>query len=550
MKPINSSFSVEGKIIDVVAGRIFPGRIEVEHGKIVSVTEDRTVDGPYVLPGLVDAHVHIESSMLTPAEFARIAVIHGTVATVSDPHEIANVLGLSGVEFMIDNGKRVPFHFYFGAPSCVPATGFETSGAKLGVDALDVLMARPEINYMAEMMNWPGVIFGDAEVQAKLALAKKYGKPVDGHAPGLRSEQAAKYAAAGITTDHECFELDEAREKIALGMKVLIREGSAARNFEELLPVLDESPDMVMFCSDDKHPDELVQGHIDLLVKRAIAAGYDPMKVIRCCTLNPVRHYRLNTGLLQPGDPADFILVNNLNDFKVRETYVGGRMVASHGQSLIERVESHRPNRFEIIELLPGQLKVPDNGKPVKIIKAIEGQLITETLIGRPRPVDGYLESDTSQDFLKILVMNRFEPAPPAIGFIHGLGLKQGAIASTVAHDSHNIIACGTNDDDLLEALRLLAQSKGGIVAVDGKSHVLVPLPVAGLMSDNDGFEVASSYEKINAFAASLGSRMQAPFMTLSFMALLVIPQLKLSDKGLFDGSKFEFTSLEADTVS
>lgn len=544
----SSSNTFSGNIVDVVSGSVFPGTLIVEQGRIVSIRENPdAVNGPYLIPGFVDAHVHIESSMLVPSEFARIAVTHGTVATVSDPHEIANVLGIEGVEFMIENGSKVPFRFYFGAPSCVPATGFETSGAELGVRELDLLLTRPEIRYMAEMMNWPGVIFGDPVVSEKLALAKKYGKPVDGHAPGLTGELAQKYAAAGISTDHECFELEEAREKIMLGMKVLIREGSAARNFDELLPLITDFPDMIMFCSDDKHPDELLHGHINLLVRRAINAGFEPIAVLRCCTLNPVKHYNLDVGLLQPGDPADFLVIDNLKDFNVLRTYIGGILVAENGIPCIQSVRSANPNRFSMIEVLPEHLKVKDNGKPVKVIKAIEGQLITETIIGRPASIEGYLESDTGQDFLKIVVVNRFEPAPPAVGFIHGFGFSKGAIASTVAHDSHNIIACGTNDSEILEAIRLLNQSRGGIVATDGSSHVMIPLPVAGLMSDADGYEVAGSYEKANAFAARLGSKMLAPFMTLSFMALLVIPQLKLSDKGLFDGQKFEFTPLEAE---
>ncbi len=544
----SSSNTFSGNIVDVVSGCVFPGTVIVEQGRIVSIRENPdAVNGPYFIPGFVDAHVHIESSMLVPSEFARIAVTHGTVATVSDPHEIANVLGIEGLEFMIENGSKVPFRFYFGAPSCVPATGFETSGAELGVRELDLLLTRPEIRYLAEMMNWPGVIFGDPVVSEKLALAKKYGKPVDGHAPGLTGELAQKYAAAGISTDHECFELEEAREKIMLGMKVLIREGSAARNFDELLPLIPDFPDMIMFCSDDKHPDELVHGHINLLVRRALNAGFEPIAVLRCCTLNPVKHYNLDVGLLQPGDPADFLVVDNLKDFNVLRTYIGGILVAENGIPSIQSVRSANPNRFSMIEVLPEHLKVEDNGKPVKVIKAIEGQLITETIIGRPASIEGYLESDTGQDFLKIVVVNRFEPAPPAVGFIHGFGFSKGAIASTVAHDSHNIIACGTNDSEILEAIRLLKQSRGGIVATDGSSHVMIPLPVAGLMSDADGYEVAGSYEKANAFAARLGSKMLAPFMTLSFMALLVIPQLKLSDKGLFDGQKFEFTPLEAE---
>lgn len=537
-------YNISGNIVDVVSKRIFKGIITVEDHKITKITESENVDNQYILPGLIDAHVHIESSMIIPSEFARLAVTHGTVATVSDPHEIANVIGMNGVNFMINNGKKVPFKFYFGAPSCVPATPFETSGASINVADIDNLMSNPEIKYLSEMMNFPGVLFDDKEVMAKLAVAKKYKKPIDGHAPGLKGEDADKYVKSGITTDHECFTTEEAIDKINSGMKVQIREGSAAKNFDALINLLSTHPDEVMLCSDDKHPNDLTYGHINQLIIRAIKEGYNFIDIIRACTYVPVKHYNLEVGLLQKGDAADFIIVDNLFDFNVLSTYIDGYKVAEKGKTLINSVEEECPNIFKAKNINPSDLEVAYEKPEIKVIKALEGQLITEKLVIEAKHNNGVIISDTERDILKIVVLNRYEYSKPSVAFINGFGFKKGAIASTVAHDSHNIIAVGCNDEDIAEAINLLINSKGGISVVNNDLKYHLPLPVAGLMSNEDGFEVAHKYEFIDQKAKELGSLLNAPFMTLSFMALLVIPELKLSDKGLFDGSIFEFTSL------
>jgi adenine deaminase len=541
---MQNSFTLSGQIVDVVAGKIFPGIVEVTNGKISSISHNEKADNQFILPGLIDAHVHIESSMLVPAEFARIAVVHGTTATVSDPHEISNVLGLEGVDFMINNGKLSPFKFHFGAPSCVPATGFESSGAVIDSTQIDVLLQREDIFYLSEMMNFPGVINGDKEVHQKLDFAKKYNKPVDGHAPGLSREDIQKYAAGGITTDHECTNLAEAVDKIKSGMHILIREGSAARNFDALVPLLATHPDKVMFCSDDKHPDDLVAGHINLLIKRAIKAGYDKMAVLRACTLNPVRHYKLTSGLLQPGDPADIIIVNNLHDFAVQQTFISGKLVATGGKSLLPTFKYDAPNMFLAQTVRASDFTVMAGNGKLKVIQAYDGDLVTEKILLEPVLSNGCVVSDIQNDILKITVINRYEPSKPSIAFIRGFGLKRGAMASTVAHDSHNMICIGTNDDDMASVINSLVANKGGIAVTDGKNSDILPLPVAGLMADINGYEVAEKYEYINKKAIALGGHLKAPFMTLSFMALLVIPELKLSDKGLFDGTKFAFTKL------
>ena len=537
-------FTRSGQIVDIVNRRIFPGTIFVKEGKIVTVTEGETDEKSYILPGFIDAHIHIESSMLIPSEFARLAVTHGTVATVSDPHEIANVMGIDGVKFMISNGKKVPFKFYFGASSCVPATPFETAGARLGPEEIDELLSMQEIKYLSEMMNFPGVLNNDPEVKAKLAVAEKYNKPVDGHAPGLKGEEAAKYIRAGISTDHECYTLEEALDKAVNGMYVQIREGSAARNFDDLILIMDKYPERVMFCSDDRHPNDLVETHINDHVKRAVMAGYDPMTVLRACTLHPVRHYRLDIGLLQENDPADFIVVDSLKKFNVLETWIEGVKVAENGKTLIRSVREKVINKFHAGTITPADIQVTAKGKTISVIRALDGQLVTEALNTRLHTEDGMVACNTDKDILKLVVCNRYEKAKPAVAFINHFGLKRGAIASTVAHDSHNLIAVGTNDEDICRAINILVEQKGGVSLVDGKYEELLPLPVAGLMSNKDGYAVAAAYDKLDKKAKALGSSLRAPYMTLSFMALLVIPDIKLSDKGLFDGRKFEFIPL------
>lgn len=503
---------------------------------------------PYILPGFVDAHVHVESSMLTPAQFARLAVVHGTVSTVSDPHEIANVTGVEGVQYMIADGKRTPFKFCFGAPSCVPATVFETAGATVDPDDIKKLLESDDIGYLAEVMNFPGVLQEDPDMMAKINWAKHFNKPIDGHAPGLRGEAAKRYASFGISTDHECFTYDEAREKIDYGVKILIREGSAARNFDALIPLLGEFPDQIMFCSDDKHPDNLVEGHINLLVKRALTLGHNLWDVLRAACLNPVLHYHLPVGLLRLNDPADFIVIDNLDDFNVLETYLDGKLVAQNGKSLIPDLRSSHINQFHCTDKVVDEFAILSNvgdSEKVRVIDALEGQLITKLSLQDVKRDGALLLPDIDKDVLKITVVNRYQNTKPAIGFIRNFGLKAGAIASTVAHDSHNIIAVGCDDQSICEAVNLLIASQGGVSAVGlGEKHLL-PLPIAGLMSDRDGYEIAAQYTALDQFVKTkLKSTLKSPYMTLSFMALLVIPSLKLSDRGLFDGDKFEFVPL------
>jgi adenine deaminase len=540
----NNSFELSGNIIDVVGERIYQGTLIIHAGKIADIREEQVSSSQYIIPGLVDAHIHVESSMLIPSEFARLASVHGTVATVSDPHEIANVLGIPGVKFMIENGKKVPFKFFFGAPSCVPATSFETAGACLGIPEVKELLDMEEIKYLSEMMNFPGVLFQDKEVMTKLELAKKAGKPVDGHAPGVMGEDARKYIQAGISTDHECYTKEEALEKIALGMKILIREGSAAKNFESLCSLIDEYPDMVMLCSDDKHPNDLVAGHINELVIRALEKGYDLMKILRCCTLNPVRHYRLEVGLLQKGDMADCIVIDDLTTFRINRTFIEGIQVSENGQTLIQSVSETPHNNFNVGPISKSELIVKALGSKIKIQKALEGQLITEMVIASPKIEHDNVVSDPDRDILKLVVKNRYFEAPAAIGFIGNMGLKKGALASCIAHDSHNIVAMGTDDESITRAINLIIEAKGGISLVEGGQEVILPLPFAGIMSGEDGYLVAEKYDWLDKKSKEMGCMLSSPYMTLSFMALLVIPAIKLSDKGLFDGSHFIFTEV------
>ena len=540
--------SIKGNIVDIESRAIFFGELHIEDGLIKSVQKiDETQKGfPYLLPGFIDAHVHIESSMLTPSEFAKLAVVHGTVATVSDPHEIANVCGTSGVEYMIKNSKQVSFKFYFGAPSCVPATVFETAGDALNATAVDRLLANDDIYYLSEMMNFPGVLHKDDEVLKKIASAKKYHKPVDGHAPGLRGEEAKKYIEAGISTDHECFTKEEALDKLQYGMKILIREGSAAKNFEALIDLLNQHENEMMFCSDDKHPDSLVKGHINELCQRAVEKGIDVFKVLKAACINPVKHYKMNVGLLKPGDPADFIIVENLKDFKVHATYINGALVAENGISKIKTQPALIINNFNCDKKNINEFKFPVQQTPPQVIEAIEGQLITNKLSLELKTENGFYISDVKGDILKMVVVNRYQNAPVAKAFVKNFGLKRGAFASSVAHDSHNIIAVGADDESIADAVNSIVDAKGGISVADhfnSSFNKILSLPVAGLMSIEDGYKVAELYTEIDSAVKELGSRLSAPFMTLSFMALLVIPHLKLSDKGLFDGDTFRLVN-------
>jgi adenine deaminase len=549
---MNESFIIRGKLVDIFAKQIYAAEIEVEKERIVAITkvDEQAALGKdfnhFIIPGFIDAHVHIESSMIIPSEFARLAVVHGTVGTVSDPHEIANVCGMEGIDFMIENGNTVPFKFNFGAPSCVPATSFETAGATIDANAIDRLMRRDEILYLSEMMNFPGVLNGDEEVLEKINTAHKYNKPVDGHAPGLTGDLASKYINAGISTDHECFTKEEALDKLQRGMKILIREGSAARNFDALIDLLPDFPDKMMFCSDDKHPDSLVHGHINLLCQRAAARGIDVYTILAASCVNPVVHYKLKVGLLRKNDFADFLLVKDLENFDVVQTYVNGQLVAEEGRSLIEAtkaasvtpVNNFNCSKKNVSDFSTG---LPLKGSAVHVIEALDGQLITNALTLTAEDLSEAGSPNLEKDILKIVVVNRYQDMPVAKAWIKGFGLKNGALASSVAHDSHNIVAVGVDDESICRAVNLVIENKGGVSLASASQETVIALPIAGLMSANDGYGIAEQYSKIDKAAKSLGSTLGAPYMTLSFMALLVIPHLKLSDKGLFNGDSFSF---------
>ncbi len=538
---------VQGQIVDIKKKRIFPGEITVENGKIQKIVKLDAAPAHFIMPGFVDAHIHIESSLLVPTEFARMAVVHGTVATVSDPHEIGNVLGSTGVMYMIENGEKVPFKFNFGAPSCVPATTFETAGAEIDTSEVDALLSDSRVKYLAEMMNWPGVLFSDKVVHAKIKAAQKYGKPIDGHAPGLMGEQAEQYVKAGMSTDHECFTAEEALGKLTLGMKVQIREGSAARNFDALIDLLNDWPHLMMFCSDDKHPDNLEIGHINELAARAVSKGIDVFKVLQAACINPVEHYKLEVGLLNEGDDADFIVVNNLEDFISSATYINGKLVAENGKTLIRRQPTEIINQFDTELKSASDFELNPKGDSINVIEAFDGQLITKKTKWPTTTENGLAIANTDTDVLKMAVINRYSNAKPAVAFIKNFGLKEGAIASSVGHDSHNITVVGVDDESIAKAVNLVIEAKGGLSAVSNTEEIILPLPVAGLMSDKDGYEVAKDYTAIDQLSKKMGATLKAPFMTLSFMALLVIPSIKLSDLGLFNGDKFEFMDLFVD---
>ncbi len=537
---------ITANVVDIAGRCASPATVHVVDGRIAAIQPASDQPTTFLLPGFIDAHVHVESSMLVPSEFARAAVVHGTVATVSDPHEIGNVLGVAGVHYMLDNASQVPLKFYFGAPSCVPATSFESAGATITVEQVEQLLDDPRILYLSEMMNFPGILNGDADCLAKVQAAHARGKPVDGHAPGLRGEEAARYVAAGITTDHECFTKEEALDKIAAGCKIAIREGSAARNFDALYPLLGEFPRQTMLCSDDKHPDEMFLGHINVLVRRAVQQGIDVFDALQAACLNPIEHYHLDVGQLRVGDPADFIEVDSLEKLNVLRTWIEGQLVAEDGKTTISRVEPTRVNQFVATRVQPEQLAVPAQSGSLQVIEALDGQLITNRIAVEPKIKNGQVVSDLGRDILKLVVVNRYRKAPPVTAFIKNFGLERGAMASSVAHDSHNVIAVGASDNDLTAAINAVMDAGGGLSAVCHARDVrhVLPLPVAGLMATGTCAEVGAAYQLLDAAVKSWGSTLRAPYMTLSFMALLVIPELKLSDLGLFDGNQFEFTPL------
>jgi adenine deaminase len=541
---IDSVNRISGNIVDIVNRDIFPGTIEILHGRISRIVVEQEVKPTYIIPGLIDAHIHIESSMLTPSEFARVAVVHGTVGAICDPHEIANVLGIDGVRYMMEDGASVPFKFFWGAPSCVPATNYETAGAEIDPSQVEALLKMNRVRCLSEMMNVPGVLHRDPDVIAKINLARSYKKMIDGHAPGVRGGELEQYIRSGISTDHECLSRPEALEKIQLGMKVQIREGSAAKNFDELIPITKEHADSCMFCSDDKHPDDLMRGHINLIVKQAIHEGIDKMDVLRIASFNPVEHYNLDVGLLQEGDPADFLVIDDFSNLRILKTVINGRLVADRGKTLIKESSKRIVNNFNTKKKDVHDFALRNRNGKIHIIGAVDGQLVTDRLREKPKVVDNYIVSDPARDILKLTAINRYKDSPPSIGFVRNFGLKRGAIGSSVAHDSHNIVSVGVDDIDICKAVNSIIRNKGGISAVCGDTEKVFPLPVAGIMSDLSYNEVSKRYIELDRFAKELGSQLKAPFMTLSFMALLVIPEIKLSDRGLFDVLNFKFIDL------
>jgi len=529
---------VEGKLIDIQNRKIYSACVFIKNGRIIKIKKIKEGAGNYIMPGIIDAHIHIESSMLNPGAFAKASVPHGTIGVVADPHEIANVMGLPGIEYMIKDGNKVPMKFWFGAPSCVPATNLETSGARLDSQDIEKLLKRPEIKHLAEMMNYPGVIFGDKEINKKLAIAKKNKKQIDGHAPGLSGKNLKKYVEAGITTDHECSTIEEAREKLELGMKIIIREGSAARNLDALKELYKIDPKNLMLCSDDLHPEMLEKRHINKIIAKLISEGYDPFDVIKSATVNPAEHYKLDAGMLKHGDKADLILVDSLDEMNVLETWIDGIKVFDRGKVLFQYRPGKTINNFRCSKISEKEIRIKNHGRRFRVINAFDGELLTKEIVKEPIQGD-ILESIPEEDILKIVVKDRYNDAKPAVGFIKGFGIKYGAFASSIAHDSHNIIGVGVSDRDIVASINEIVNIRGGLALAAEDQIDSLQLNIAGIMSNRPCAEVASKYEKLSESVKSLGCKMSAPFMTLSFMALLVIPELKLSDKGLFDGKKF-----------
>lgn len=539
-----TSHTLHGKIIDLFQRRIYSGAVTIRDGIIIEIAPIEGRFSRCILPGFIDAHIHIESSMMVPAEFARMATVHGTVGAVADPHEIANVLGVDGVRYMLENGRHSPLKFSFAAPSCVPATELERSGAVIDENGIETLFARDGLKYLGEMMNFPGVLQGDPHVIAKLKTAQKYGLPIDGHAPGLTGADLHRYIAAGVSTDHEAYRYDEGLEKVKAGMKILIREGTGAKNFRALHRLIAEYPEMCMFCCDDKHPHDLLEGHIDTIVKMALNEGHDLFNVLQCATVNPAQHYGLNVGLLRPGDPADLIIIDNIEDFNILETYIQGELVAEKGRSLLPQVPAKAVNCFRTTPKTPVDFRIPAGPGVVRVIVATDGELITEELRIEPKVEQGAVVADIERDILKITVVNRYQDNPPVMGLIKNFGLCSGAIAASVAHDSHNIVAIGTSDEMIAQAINLIIRHQGGFAVVDGLHEAVLPLPVAGLMSLEEGPVLAGQYADLVQMARDLGSGMRDPFMTMGFMSLGVIPELKLTAQGLFDGKTFQQVGL------
>ncbi len=532
---------IKGNLLNVFTGEIYPAEISTENGliKCVKPVQDNFRD--VILPGFIDAHVHIESSMLSPSRFAEVVVPHGTTSVVSDPHEIANVMGTRGIEYMMMDAVSVPLNVYLTASSCVPATPFETSGANVDAEEIDRLLDRDDMVALGEMMNFPGVLASDREVLSKIASAKRHRKPIDGHAPLLSGKALCKYIASGISTDHECTTREEVLEKRKLGMKVMLRQGSSAQNLEDLISA---GGDFIV--SDDKHPEDLIKGHVDLMLREAIDYGLDPVETVKMVTINPASHYNLNNGLIAPGRAADLVVVDDLEKLNVKEVYIKGELVARDNKILFSVKPLELESTFKLNHKTPADFEIPSKNREenVRVIEVIEGQLITgesEAILGVD---EGSIQPDLEEDILKIAVVERYGHDQVSNGFIHGFGLENGAIATSVAHDSHNIMVVGTNTENMARAVNRLVKNNGGLVATSNGQFNSLKLPIAGLMSNESANDVSIKLQALQGKVKEMGCKLNSPFMTLSFMALLVIPKLKISDMGLFDGEKFQFVDV------
>jgi adenine deaminase len=513
---------IHGKLVDIHKRKIFPATVTVEKGVITAIERNSHRGELFILPGFVDAHIHIESSLLPPSEFARLAVRHGTVATVSDPHEIGNICGISGVEWMLDNALEVPFKFSFAAPSSLPAKEVQE------------LLIRPDVALLGQIDKGWKVLEKDPELMEKIAYAQRVRKPIDGYAPRLFGEDVKGYLAAGITTDSSCTTLSEAREKRTLGLKILVVEGSASKNFETLLPLLGQDPEGCMLCSDHLHAKDLLRGHMNLIIKRALEKGFDLFEILRIATKNPIEHYKLDVGMLRVGDPADLILVEDLTSLRVLETYIDGACVFKE-ETLMPKIEVTKINRFNARMTKPEDFAIQPQEGELNVIELADNQMLTKCSSFIPKIEGGLVTTDVARDLLKIALVNRYNKAPPVVGFLHGFGLKRGAIATTISHDEHHILAVGTTDEDLASAINVLIAEKGGIALAHQGKIDLLPLPIAGLMSALEAQEVATHYENLQEGAKALGCPLKAPFMTLSFLTHQSLPSLRMSPEGLYD---------------
>ncbi len=537
---------IKGNFVDVINRSVFPAEVVIENGIVVEITRIEEVLSNYILPGFVDSHIHIESSMCIPSVLAPVLLKHGTIAAVCDPHEIANVCGVEGINFMINDANRSGYKYFFGVPSCVPTSSVESSGAIIDSTLVLELLQRDDLYFLAEMMNYPGVINNDDEVLSKLTSAKLFNKPIDGHAPGLSGDNLTKYISNGVSTDHECSTIEEAVEKINHGMKILIREGSAARNFDTLIPLIDEYYNSIMFCTDDAHPDFIVDRHINYLVKEAVRRGYDLFNVLYAACIHPILHYSLPVGYLRVGDNADFIVVDSLSCFNVNEVYSNGRKVFPLEPEKVD-CSLKLPNVFHAENVCLKDLQITNSKAKVKLIEIIDGDLYTKSPIVDNWCDTEFITQSISNDYLKLTVVDRYKKKCISSAFVKGFGFKKLAIATSIAHDSHNVIAVGSHDELLVEVLNLVVDNKGGIAVSDGENILSLKLDVAGLMYSGSFEELLAKYKEIQLFIDEKQSLVKAPLMTLSFLSLLVIPELKLGSNGLFDVNSFSYTSLFVD---